>query len=168
MPLDIFPVEGPWDGKLAVCMRPRPGNFLDDDIRDLKSNGFGTLVSAITGRELEQLHLTSVPEICARHEVDWVHFPIGNLQVPAFEVAMPALRGWVNRLESGGGIAVHCFGSVGRSPMLAASMLALRGIDPVEAWNRVETSRGREVPDTLEQRRWVDRLVVTLQGLSPK
>lgn len=166
--MDLFHVDGPWTGKLAVCMRPRSGTFLEDDIRKLKSNGFSTLVSAITGRELEQLHLTSVPEICARHEVEWVHFPIGNLQVPPFEEALPALQKWVTRLESGAGVAVHCFGSVGRSPMLAASMLALRGVHPAEAWTRVESSRGREVPDTLEQRRWVERLVIKLQSQPAK
>ena len=40
--------------------------------------------------------------------------------------------------------------------LIASSLLVLRGTDPEEALNRVATARGRAVPDTSEQRQWVN------------
>lgn len=160
MPLEIYPVHGPWPGRLAISLPPRSGAWLEQDLRQLKSAGYDCLVSALTGEELEKLNLDGLPEACRRHAIQHVHFPIGNLKVPSREVAVPALHRWCVELESGRGIAMHCFGSVGRSPTLAASLLVLCGIPPDLAWQRIQQARGREVPDTLEQRRWVEQFVV--------
>jgi hypothetical protein len=156
--VDLFPVEGPWPGRLALCSRPRSGWFLEDDIRALRPAGYDILVSALTPEETVKLDLERVPEVCATHGVEFVHFPVGNLMVPAFDVALPALVSWYEALGGGRGVALHCWGTVGRSPTLAAALLALGEVEPDEAWRRVEAARGREVPDTLEQRRWVSAL----------
>lgn len=154
--MDIFPIEGPWAGRLAVCSRPRSGGWLDDDIQALQRAGFDTLISAITPEELVKLFLEQVPEACERWRVTWVHFPVGNLQVPSLEIARPAIESWTRMLAAGRGLAVHCWGSIGRSPTLAASMLVLGGVEPGAAWERVQLARGKPVPDTQEQRRWIE------------
>ena len=130
--------------------------WLDDDIRSLKQNGFDTLISAITGEELVRLFLEQVPEACGRWGVEWVHFPVGNLQVPVIDIARPAIEQWTRLVEAGQGVAIHCWGSIGRSPTLAASMLVLGGLEAETAWERVQKARGQPVPDTREQRRWVE------------
>ncbi len=161
--MDLFPIQGPWPGRLALCSRPRSGWFLDDDIRSLRPAGYDILVSALTPEETEKLDLRGVPEVCALHGVEFIAFPVGNLMVPALELAVPALVTWHEALKSGRGLAVHCWGTVGRSPTLAAALLALGHVEPEEAWRRVEAARGREVPDTLDQRRWVSAIA----GLRP-
>ena len=40
--------------------------------------------------------------------------------------------------------------------MLAATILVLDGVEPVDAWSRIEKARGILVPDTAGQRAWVD------------
>jgi protein-tyrosine phosphatase len=80
--------------------------------------------------------------------------------VPPIDAALPVLEGWRQSLVDGRGLAVHCWGSVGRSPTLAAALLALGGISPEESWRRIEEARGRDVPDTLEQRRWVAEIAL--------
>lgn len=158
MSLDLYPIEGPWAGKLAVCARPRPGTWIEDDVQRLKGAGYDILVSAITAKELAELHLGELADVCTRYAVEHVHFSIGNLQVPSIPHAMPRLHAWADALAMGRGVALHCFGSVGRSPTLAAALLVLRGIPADEAWDRVQAARGRDVPDTLEQRTWVAQL----------
>lgn len=156
--MELFPVEGPWPGRLAVCLRPRSGWFLDDDIRALKQNGYDALVTAITHEELTRLDLVDLPAACAREGVVFHHFPVGNLQVPPLELALPTLRTWSDHLVGGGGLALHCWASVGRSPTLTAALLVLAGVPADEAWERIERARGRGVPDTNEQRAWVAHL----------
>jgi hypothetical protein len=158
--MEIFAVEGPWPGRLAVCSRPRSGWFLDDDIRALRTAGFDILVSALVADETAKLDLLGVPEVCLAHGIEFVQFPVGNLMVPPIDAALPVLEGWRQSLVDGRGLAVHCWGSVGRSPTLAAALLALGGISPEESWRRIEEARGRDVPDTLEQRRWVAEIAL--------
>ena len=166
MPLDLFPIHGPWPGKFAISMPPRSDGWLEHDLRQLKTAGFDALVSAITGEELAKLNLTRLPQACRAHAIEHIHLPIGNLQVPSLGRALPLLHRWCAELEAGRGIAIHCFGSVGRSPTLAASLLVLSGVPVETAWQRIEQARGREVPDTLEQRRWVEQLHIQGSPLS--
>jgi hypothetical protein len=44
---------------------------------------------------------------------------------------------------------------VGRSPLIAASLLVACGAGLDDAWHRVESARGLRVPDTQAQRQWV-------------
>lgn len=152
--MEIWPVEGPWPGRLAVCSRPRAGWFLEDDVRALCEAGYSLLVSALTPEEVLKAELELVAAACESAGLEYANFPIGNLQVVHPSRAHPALAGWRAHLESGGGIAIHCWASVGRSPTLAAGLMVLAGMDLEEAWRRLEVARGRQVPDTLEQRAW--------------
>lgn len=153
--MELYPVQGPWSGRLAVCSRPRAGSWLEDDILALRDANLDILVSALVHEEIAKLGIEAVPEMCATHGIEYVHFPVGNLQVPGISVALPVLTRLHAALRDGHGLAVHCFASVGRSPTVAAALLVMGGVTPVEAWQRIETVRGRQVPDTNEQRDWV-------------
>lgn len=157
--LDIYPVDGPWPGRLALCARPRAGGWLEDDIRTLKRSGYDLLVSALTPNEIARLGLQDLPYACHMNGVRSFQFPIGNLMVPERERAIPALQSWLQTLEQGEGVALHCWATVGRSPTLAAALLVLSGVEPETAWARLASARGREVPDTHEQRAWVSNLL---------
>ena len=161
--MELWPVEGPWPGQLAVCSRPRAGWFLDDDVRALRAAGYSLLVSALTPEEMMVAELQRVPLICEATGLAFAHFPVGNLQVAPFEQAHPQLLGWTERLRAGEGIAVHCWASVGRGPTLVAGLLVLGGVEPAEAWERIRIARGRDVPDTGEQRLWPARFATAFE-----
>ena len=154
--MEIWPIEGPWAGKLAVCSRPRAGWFLEDDLRHLRDAGYTVVVSALTPEEVVRAELERVPELSAALGLEFAHFPVGNLQVAPRDYAHPRLLEWGERLNAGEGIAIHCWASVGRGPTLAAALLMLAGLDAETSWARLEGSRGRAVPDTLEQRGWAE------------
>lgn len=152
--MEVWPLEGPWRGRLAVCSRPRAGWFLADDIRHLRESGYNLLISALAAEEVVRSELQSVPSVCEAAGMEFSHFPVGNLQVAPFEHAHARLSSWNERLHGGEGVAVHCWASVGRGPTLAAALMVLGGVEPAEAWARIRASRGRDVPDTGEQRAW--------------
>ena len=58
--------------------------------------------------------------------------------------------------DVGRNVAVHCRMSIGRAPLIAASLLVLTGTAPAEAWRRVREARGTSVPDTAAQWVWVE------------
>lgn len=152
--MELWELEGPWAGKLALCSRPRAGWFLEDDLRALPAAGYRNLVSALTPDEVVAAELQRVPELAPAAGLAFHHFPVGNLQVAVLERARPCLDAWHELLVSGDGLAVHCWATVGRGPSLAAALLVRGGVDVAIAWQRITAARGREVPDTLEQQRW--------------
>jgi len=76
--------------------------------------------------------------------------------------ALAALKRWDERLQHGDSVLIHCRQGIGRSSLLAASLLAAEGVSPKEAWERIEMSRRAPVPDTPEQKAWVERLASTV------
>jgi hypothetical protein len=52
-------------------------------------------------------------------------------------------------------VVIHCRQGIGRSALVAASVLVALGIDPQHALDSVAEARGRPVLDTPEQRAWV-------------
>lgn len=158
-PVEIFEVDAPYAGRLSVCIRPRGGLWLADDIRRLRQDGWDVLVSALMPGEIAELQLGSVERRCREYGVEYFPFPIGNLQVPPLESALGQFEGLRERLQAGKGVTAHCHGSIGRSPLIVASLLVLGGVPATEAWERIAHARGEQVPDTYEQRDWVDQLV---------
>jgi protein-tyrosine phosphatase len=58
--------------------------------------------------------------------------------------------------ERGNAVAVHCRAGIGRSSLIAACVLVLLGFAPGMAFDLIGKARGVKVPDTEEQRDWVD------------
>ena len=154
----LFPVSND-RARLYVSERPRGGHWLGGDLAALRASCIDVLVSALPldeaaraslGREAAEAHLAGLA---------FVHLPLANLLAPSDEAIEP-LRALAGRAAAGEAIAVHCWAGIGRSPLIVASILVLLGESPDRAWAAVERARGRAVPDTQLQRRWVGGLAV--------
>jgi len=58
-------------------------------------------------------------------------------------------------LDSGRNVAVHCRQGIGRSAVIVGAVLVAAGEAPQSAFRTIHESRGVEVPETDEQRRWL-------------
>jgi protein-tyrosine phosphatase len=56
-------------------------------------------------------------------------------------------------------IGIHCRACIGRSSVLAASLLVRLGMKNDEVWKQIRAVRGVPVPETSEQREFVDSQV---------
>jgi len=154
-------IKGPWPGQLAIIPRPRGGDWLEDEVRALRDDGFETVVSMLTPEETEELGLIHESAIVQDQGLVFCNYPIPDLGVPSSrESAREFLETLHRDLLAGRKIAVHCRGSIGRSGLVASSLLVLSGIDPVDAFRQVSTARGVSAPETDEQRDWVVRLAL--------
>ena len=155
----VFSVATPFPGRLAVIERPRGGDWLERDMAALRRLGVDTLVSALVDEELRDTWLEAEEALATAAGINFRRLPIANLGTPRGAAAEHVLRELAAEVLEGRFVVAHCFASVGRSPLIVASIMVMLGADPDFAWEEIELSRGRQVPDTREQREWVRRFI---------
>lgn len=157
MGTELHWVDGPWPGKLAVASRPRGGDWLEDEIASWRRAGIDTVLSLLTSDEEQSLDLNSEAGAVKARGMDFMSLPIPDRQVPGSETEVAAVLERLNaNLSSGRNVVVHCRQGVGRSGLVAACLLVTKGLDPRTAVESVGAARGVAVPETAEQRRWID------------
>ena len=153
---DIYWIEGPWRGKLAILARPRGDDWLEDEVEGWKRAGLDVVVSLLTSGEASELGLTREAEIVNGIGITYINFPIADYNVPASKLPVQQLATELNdQLSHGASIGVHCRQGIGRSSLVAACVLVTSGESPQTAFQHIERARGRSVPDTAEQKEWV-------------
>jgi protein-tyrosine phosphatase len=144
--------------QLAIVPRPRGGDWLDDEMLALREAGIDIAVSMLEESEAAELGLEREGVAARGAGLQFVNFEITDRSVPSnmqrFETFLIGLE---QQLGSGKRVGIHCRACVGRASVAAASLLIRSGITVELAWHQVETARGCPVPDTQEQREWVDR-----------
>ena len=150
-------MDGPWPGRLALSSRPRGGDWLDDEIKHWKDAGISAVLSLLTKDEEGDLGLQNEAESVKAAGMKFLSFPIPDRQVPASDASVTAA---IERLDaeltSGNNVLVHCRQGIGRTGLMAASLLIMKGLSPGAALENVSAARGAAVPETAEQRRWID------------
>jgi protein-tyrosine phosphatase len=153
-----FWIESPWTGRLAILPRPRGGDWLEDEVQSWRDAGIDVIVSALEPEEKVELDIVREQELCQAHGLEYIPFPIKDRGVPASAREVGDLvQKLESKLTSGKNVGIHCRQGVGRSALLAASLLVAGGLEVSAAFNRIQIARGWSVPDTPEQREWVIR-----------
>jgi protein-tyrosine phosphatase len=143
--------------RLAIVPRPRGNDWLEDELNQMKRAGIDVLVSMLQAEEAAELGLSRESELCVAAGIEFRAFPIPDRETPSsttrFAAFIEALR---IEAHSGRSVAVHCRASIGRSSLLLAALLTMEGVTPDEAFKRLTEARGLQVPDTLDQVRWIE------------
>ncbi len=155
MKADIY-----WADKyLAILARPRGGDWLEDEIKSLAESGLNVIISLLTADEEVELNLTQERENCLAVGLAFYSFPIIDRSVPA---SMDEAFDLVVQLSTliirdSNKIGIHCRQGLGQSPLIAAALLVRLGNSPDEAFQKISQTRGVEVPETLEQKSWLNK-----------
>lgn len=154
----LYRIEGAWPGTLVMTARPRGGDWLQDEVADWKKAGIHAVVSLLTRDEEHDLDLDNEADQVRRQGLAFSSFPIPDRQVPQSESRVRELVEDVNRsLLSGRKVLIHCRQGVGRSGLIAACLLVRNGMSPGAAVESISSTRGVAVPETSEQRAWIER-----------
>lgn len=165
MPANLYWVNGPWPGKLGIAARPRSGDWLQDDLRAWKNAGVRTIVSLLMADEERDLNLAKESAEAKSLGINFFSLPIPDRQVPLSRTELTAMLERMDAdLTAGKDVLVHCRQGIGRSGLVAACLLLTKGIDTETAIRRVSESRSISVPETAEQRRWIDQFASTFAG----
>jgi protein-tyrosine phosphatase len=152
----IYTVARELPGTLSTMAAPQ--GDLDAVLLALREQGVDTLVSLLPPEQATLLHLDDEPDAARRAGLEFRSLPVPDFGVPDRAEFAGPLRELSDELTAGRHVAVHCWGGVGRSSLVAAALLVLRGSTAQAAWHRVAYARGVPVPETDEQRDWVARL----------
>jgi protein-tyrosine phosphatase len=156
MRTDLHWIPGLAEGRLAIMPRPRGGDWLADEVRSWRLAGVDVVVSLLTPDEVASLELAEEERLCEANGIHFVSFPITDRSIPPSKSAAQEL---VTRLAknfaAGKKIAVHCRQGIGRTGLIAASLLVHLGLDSDEAIQQISAARGCPVPETSEQKLWI-------------
>jgi len=132
---------------------------LDLDMDAVKGWGANTVLSLIEDDEFEMLGVPELGEAVKACGIEWVHFPIRDLDIPEADAmgTWAAISARIHAtLERGGRVLVHCRGGLGRAGTIAALLLIERGWTVHQAISDVRDIRPGAI-ETVEQERWVAR-----------
>lgn len=142
--------------QLAIMARPRAGDWLEDEIAHWKRSDVEIVISLLEQDEVNDLGLGMEEILCEKSGMEFLRFPIPDRGVPGD--AAKAMRFAREIADKDKTIAIHCRAGIGRSSVIAATILIATGIPPAVALSAIERARGVPIPDTDAQRQWVLKL----------
>lgn len=153
---DIFWIDGDPLPGLAIVLRPRGGDWLEDELQRMKRGGITTLVSLLEREEILELGLGEERESATAVGLSYFSYPIPDRHTPPdFAGFQQFVKSLAIQLKAGERIGVHCRASIGRASITSACVLIQLGWSPEKALAAVASARGCSIPDTPEQREWI-------------
>lgn len=163
---ELYWLDGPWPGRLALAARPRGGEWLRDEIAGWNRAGIRMVLSLLTRDEEDDFDLRREAIEAHAQNIEFASFPISDLGVPQSESNFAVrLDNFNDVLSAGKNVLVHCRQGIGRTGLVAACLLVRNGMSPGAAVEKVSVVRGLPVPETVEQRDWIDHYAVALSGM---
>jgi len=154
--LSVFWVDAPDVGRLAVVSRPDPTFGLQRQMQTLRNAGVDTLVSMLAPDEAELLGLADEGAAAIAAGLAFDRLPTTDFAVPpSMTVAATVIGRAAADLRAGRSVAAHCYAGRGRSPLFIAALMVHEGYSAADAIAAVTAARGRRVPETPAQHKWV-------------
>ena len=145
-------------GRLAISARPRGGDWLEDEIEGWRKQSVDVVVSLLTPPENEELDLKDEAGFSKAKGIRFISFPIEDRGVPQVASKVEQLVAQVgSETQQSKNVAVHCRQGIGRSSLISAALLISAGEDIEQTLKAISKARGLEVPETAEQRKWLDQ-----------
>jgi protein-tyrosine phosphatase len=154
----LYTVPRTGAGRLSIMARPRGGDWLAEELQGLRRLGVAVLVCALTDTEQIELGLVEEATACLTAGLEFVTTPIRDRGLPDDEQALGQVLDHLQAVLDGGQhVVVHCRAGIGRASLVAGALLLRDGLSPEQAWQRLAAARGLPVPDTDQQRQWLQR-----------
>uniref|UniRef100_A0A7C1T4J0 Phosphatase n=1 Tax=Agrobacterium albertimagni TaxID=147266 RepID=A0A7C1T4J0_9HYPH len=142
-------------GGIAMMQCPGRAGNLVDEVDALKATGIDLVLSLIQDTEYPDLAAFAVAMDVNR--LEWVRMPLAPGGVPGNVDEWPDIRAkLVGSIASGSVVAIHCWGGLGRTGVVAADLLMAFGFTAEEAISHVREVRPGTI-ESQEQEFWIKR-----------
>lgn len=141
---------------LGIMARPRGDDWLDEEIVNRKKQKVGLLISLLEKNEIFELGLRQQEMLCKKYGIDYIHFPIADRDTPKTGDKVDWLiNEIITKITAGHSAVVHCRMGIGRSSIIAGSVLLKAGLKADSIIENICKVRGLKVPDTDKQLNWL-------------
>ena len=94
---ELFRVEGPWPGQLAISARPRGGDWLDEEIISWRRAGIDVIVSLLEPAEAADLNLGNEAIQSEVTGIQFFSFPIVDRSIPT---SSSDIHGFLSKIDA--------------------------------------------------------------------
>jgi protein-tyrosine phosphatase len=130
---------------------------LEDEMGAWRQAGIDTVLSLLTPEEEQDLDLKREAQEANARGMKFASLPIPDRQVPSSESELSATLDRLDAdLSAGNNVVIHCRQGIGRTGLVAACLLVTKGLSPEVAVKTLSAARGTPVPETADQRHWID------------
>ena len=168
-PLHIDFVASPLGGQIGLTNCPGRNQVdsrgrvwlrnLSVDLDAVEGAGISTLITFLDQQELNRLGAGELPELVQTRPFQWFQLPIKDFGIPASETLLEwrgLLGPMLDHLRQNQRILLHCAAGLGRSGMMAATLLKAGGLTADDAMQLIRRSRPGTI-ETIEQENLVER-----------
>jgi protein-tyrosine phosphatase len=146
------------NGVLSVMAKPVPGEYIEEEFIGFNRLGINKIVCLLEHWEQQELGLGAEEELCQKNGIEYLSFPIPDRGLPNTDLALSLAEHLYKEVCEGKHIAIHCRAGIGRTGIIAGSILLKAGKTSEEAFALISKARGIRVPDTEEQENWLASL----------
>ncbi|EKF61482.1 phosphatase [Agrobacterium albertimagni AOL15] len=148
-------LDFPDAGGIAMMQCPGRAGNLVEEVAALKATGVDLVLSLI--QDTEYPDLAAFAAAMDLHRLEWVRMPLVPGGVPGNVDEWPDIRArLIVRIAKGGVVAIHCWGGLGRTGVVAADLLMAFGFTADEAISHVREVRPGTI-ESQEQELWIKR-----------
>ncbi|WP_163130847.1 dual specificity protein phosphatase family protein [Agarivorans sp. Alg241-V36] len=141
----IFAVDVSDNAQLLLTPCPgTKGVDLSTSLQQLCYKNSPALITLMTKQELADNDLSDLPKTSVTHDMQWFHLPLADDTVPdeeweaQFQTLLPR---FLQLLNNGMNLTIHCKGGSGRTGLLAARIMLAMGFELDDAISKIKAVR---------------------------
>ena len=153
---DLYTVSLEETGLLSLSGRPRGHEWLEDEINAWGKSGVTHVISLLELKEALDLGLRDEAFFTKQAQMRFTNYCIPDMQIPLnindfIDLALNLSQ----EIQSGEWVHIHCRAGIGRSGVMASTVLYFLGYEPEQALHLVSQCRKLQIPDTEEQKTFI-------------
>ncbi len=138
-----------------------------EDIEALMLPKSSIIVSLLAVGELEKLGLSDEKSICEERDLEFIHFPIPDTNIPHYPKYVQFIRELYTKIKDCKTLLIHCQHGIGRSSLIAIGILLKHQLDLKTSIQLVRKARCQKldvpIPQSASQKK-----MLRLYWSSPK
>ena len=156
MDFKIYHIPTRQEGQIYAFPGPLTNRVNDFAVKHLNTLGVNIVINLLSETENKVHALKNQRKTYEALNIQLVKFPIQDFNTPVssynFKKLIRCLR---DEVIAGRSIGIHCMAGIGRTGILAVSLLCALGMGTQEAMQHVSKHRECKIPDTEEQMQWL-------------
>lgn len=156
MDFKIYHIPTRQEGQIYAFAAPLNNRVKDFAVKHLNTLGVKIVVNLLSESEKEVHALQNQRKTYGAFNIQLEEFPIQDFNTPVSSDNFKKLIQFLSdEVIAGKSIGIHCMAGVGRTGILAVSLLCALGVGIQAAMQHVSQHRECNIPDTEEQMQWL-------------